>query len=504
MKVVLRHRAFGSYAIDFPINWNIDPFKNKNWRHNLNSLRWLGDEKDLQKIEKCLRGFYNFHYVKKIKNPYHSEIRGDHTSAIRLSVLVSLKARFESEGVQSGIGICKKIIKQELFNLQRPEMYRAGHNHGLMVDLALLEFFKKDRDGLKESIDVEMILDRSADTMNGMWHASGLTKEHSVSYQEHNLPLAVKYFEIISELNLDNRTCVNVDCIIEESKRLLGYSLRENGEYFCLGDSFRKPNERVLNEFLNKGVGGTPYEILKPYSEKLGFYSNSNFFIYRSNVAGKDIHFAVTCCWDSHSHKQNDELSFCLDVDGVAVFDDPGLAPFVSKNEIAEMKSEANHSTVRVLGQRWSQYNENNSMIIGASASNDGFEVKMLLYRLLGLSVLRKIELYQGVLVVKDYIKGNVLFGESVSRLFVLEPQIYISESIGENQPVFLMRNGCAVAEVSCSSSGLGEEKFSEGDKINYASHEKFDVLKANTLQHIGVFDKNNIDVEMRLNVKLL
>ena len=159
---------------------------------------------------------------------------------------------------------------------------------------------------------------------------------------------------------------------------------------------------------------------------------------------------------------------------------------------------------MRVLGQRWSQYNENNSMIIGASASNDGFEVKMLLYRLLGLSVLRKIELYQGVLVVKDYIKGNVLFGESVSRLFVLEPQIYISESIGENQPVFLMRNGCAVAEVSCSSSGLGEEKFSEGDKINYASHEKFDVLKANTLQHIGVFDKNNIDVEMRLNVKLL
>lgn len=279
MKIIIRHSsAFKPYETKLPINWKANPYQNKNWMHHFNSLRWLLAEKNIDLIESILIDFYKFHCVKRNNNPYYSELRGDHTAAIRTGVLVKLMRVFETSKCVSGSGICRRLLHEEVRNLQSHQMYRAGHNHGLMADIALLSLIK-DVPEFRERVDVDKVLDRSAKTVSSMWHSSGLTKEHSVSYQEFNLPITVNYFRLISELELEVQLDLKLDDIINESKRFLGFALKKNGEYFPLGESFRLPNLRILNEVYGSrdGLHSSAEKLLFPYSIQDGVYSTADF-----------------------------------------------------------------------------------------------------------------------------------------------------------------------------------------------------------------------------------
>lgn len=489
MEIVVDHPVFGPYAMAFPIKWTANPFDNKNWLHHFNSLRWLRKEEDLIKVEKSLRSFYNFHCIKNIKNPYYSEIRGDHTAAIRLTALVELKNRFEYSGVISGVGICQKLIKNELVNLQRPEMYRAGHNHALMVDLALLEIFKDRKLKFQHLIDLDMILRRSAQTINDMWHFTGLTKEHSVSYQEYNLPITVKFYKTIEELGLEDKSNVLLENIINETKKFLGYALKENGEYFSLGDTLRKPNANILNKvYKGKNLDRkTPAELLLPYSKQDGTYCNNNFFIFRKLINGRKIHFAATCCWDSQNHKQNDELSFCLDVDGISIFDDPGFTPFLPKQQVMDLKSEKNHSTITIEKNKWcANFSAKRaSKIVKGNDFKDGFEVEMKTERVPDLIFTRNIKLSKDVVIIKDRVSGLIEKDTYINRLFVLGPKVCVNKDLIRNRAVLSM-GAKLLAEVSCESTGVSESFFYIGNDVDYVLVKKDEVVKTNTLMHKG------------------
>ena len=187
---LLNYSKFGNHKISFPIKWDADPFSNRNWRHNFVSLRWLKNHRDEDFRIAVLKDFYDFHIVKRKKNPYYSDLRGDHTMAIRASELLLLAEDFKKTGNVQGLAICEALVKAEILNMSRPAVYRSGHNHGLMLDMALLKCGLAFPD-LHVRVDVAMVIARAMKTLQAMFTDSGYRKEHSVSYLVFNAALAV-------------------------------------------------------------------------------------------------------------------------------------------------------------------------------------------------------------------------------------------------------------------------------------------------------------------------
>ncbi|MDR7119300.1 DUF6270 domain-containing protein [Rheinheimera soli] len=434
IKFTIRH-GLGNAELSFPIMWTINPFNSRPWLHHFMSLRWLNVNESPLFIANVLLSFYRFHCVKKAKNPYYNSMQGDHTASIRLGVFCEIMKKHINHDVKDVINVTNRLILEEIKNLQNNSMYRSGHNHGLMVDLSLLKVLKEFKNYGK-NIDLNFVLHRSGETIDAMWHSSGLTKEHSVSYQEYNIPLAMDYFHFLADLGVKPLSMISLERIIEESKRFLGYSFKKDGEYFPLGNSFRLPNKDILNRVYNPSNESTENisELLYPYSCEEGVYSNSHFFIYRKTINGRLIHLAATCCWDSHNHKQNDELSFCFEIDGVSLFDDPGYTEFMQWDQLELLKSEYVHSTITVTGHSWCPKKDTNqaSKLAGEVTTN-GFIVKMQMSRIDGLLIERTIELEGCTLSVKDSITTHSdIVSSTCKKLnanFVLGPSIEVSES---------------------------------------------------------------------------
>lgn len=458
VRFTIKHNL-GNKVVAFPIDWRADPFKSRSWMHHFSSLRWLNSSYSYLLTLSILTSFYKFHCEKKIKNPYYNEVRGDHTAAVRLGILINIEKEYGAHADSSIKNIVRRLIAQEIKNLQSDKMYRSGHNHGLMVDLSLLNLVLGCPE-YKPRVNLELVLERSAKTLDAMWHASGLTKEHSVSYQEYNLPLTVEYFELLEKLNVEPLASVSLENVVDESRRFLGYALKASGEYFPLGDSFRLPNENILNKVFGQGEVRSARELLMPYSEEEGVYGNKNFFIFRKTVNGRKVHFAATCCWDSHNHKQNDELSFCLEVDGVTIFDDPGYTEFLPWEEILNLKSEGNHSTIKVKDREWSSTVSSNhfSEVAMYDHDNSGFFIEMHASRVAGYKFSRRIELKNNFFHIDDKIYSESETSVRVENEFIFNNQIDVRKDSDSCYIAFC--KGEPVAKLKCLSEieSLGSE----------------------------------------------
>ena len=432
----LKHPIYGTYNLNTPIDWRINPYNNRNWIHHFMSLRWLDNIKFTElDIKEILVGFYNFHVKKKVNNPYYFDVRGDHTSAIRLQQLLEFKKIFEKSNDLSGIGISHRLIIAELENMQQEKMYRKGHNHGLMLDNSLLKCAIESNE-YKKYINVNKICTRAYETLLFMWHNYGLTKEHSVSYQEYNLPISLEALDLINALSPNLSIDITKDSIINETKKFLRFSLRNNGEYLPLGDSFREPNINILNEVLvNSNEYKNASDILFSFSQQEGVYCNKEFFIFRRRFGDKNIHFATTCGWNSHHHKQNDELSFLLEIDDELIFDDPGYSEFIEWEKICFLQSELAHSTITIDEIPWKnkQNPDSTSIIKDYQIIEDGFSVVLQHQRIDNVVVERKFTLNTSLFKIEDKVSffNNDYDGKLLNTSFVLNPEIKVK--INEN-----------------------------------------------------------------------
>ena len=422
----------------------INPYNNKNWCHHLNSLRWVKDLEDLELQKKILTSFYSFHCKRKIQNPYYFSIRGDHTAAIRMNVLIDIKKKFQKNGIIGGVGICKRLINEELCNLLRKDMYRAGHNHGLMVDLSILNLIVQDRE-FEKKIDIDFLLNRSANTLNNMWHISGFTKEHSISYQEFNLSLVISYYEKLKSLRLVSRSKIDQELIKDESKKILGFALRKSGGYFPIGDSFRKPNTKILGEIYGEG-SLPPENTFYPYSCQEGEVVKEGLFIKKwRDRNNNEFHIIATCGWNSFNHKQNDEFSFCLDINGCAFFDDPGYSTACNQTIAQFLKSEKSHSNFSLEKCAWSdkRFSDGNSNIFHVSNLFENFSDTGLVMthgRIEGFFAKRILQIKDGIINIIDMLninKKNIYTIQTlgdvvkITHRFVLAPEVSVNIECG-------------------------------------------------------------------------
>lgn len=468
----VEHPAFPSILLTDPINWAINPYQSTSWQHHFMSLRWISTNFDSDKLFEILKSFYRFHCVRQAKNPYYNQMRGDHAGSIRLRQLISFRDRFLKLENVPATGICDRLIKADIDNLQSSQMYRHGHNHGLMVDILLLQIWKENP-RFRLSIKADVVAARGLETLNKMFDENGITLEHSISYQEHNYPLAIQFLEL--HPNHQSEDVIKRKKKLETTtKRILAWALRDAGEYFAMGDTLRTPSAQIRTK--HPEIVATPRELSLLGTKGNRLYTEDGFFFYKrkfdsTNVQCKNIHFSATCGWNSINHKQDDELSFCLEVDGNIIFDDPGYTVNIQARD-ERLRKSSSHSTVEILN---SPFCDAKQFPIGSSITSwleldDGFTLNMSHQRIAAHLISRQISLQGDTMGIRDSVTPAPAQTLNAAHNFVLHPEINIQI---ENTVVLLYKSNVLMAEIRPSSSS-GEW---QSETIDYIGTDKYKYL---------------------------
>ncbi|KGT46203.1 heparinase II/III family protein [Acinetobacter sp. HR7] len=421
MDFFVSHYAFKNLKVTIPINWNIDPYKNKNWVLHFMSFRWMerfsiGDQLIL------VKDYFDFFYVKKNRDTYIKTLRGDHAAAIRLSFLINLASKQTGENKF----FLRELIQKEILNALDDKMYRAGHNHALMLDNSLLDCYLYDKTLLTLS-NLNLVVSRGVSTAKKLYCDSGITREHSVSYQEYNLPILFEFFKKIKDIDgvLDDAIDY-MNSVSFNSLFILSAMLNSKGEYFAIGDTLRPTKPKII-----KKVFGDE-NALNSFSKNMyGIYCNGGFFVFKKLVGDKLLHFVSTCQWNSYNHKQDDELSFCLEYNGNLIFDDPGYSGFLSLDQQAIIYSRKGHSTFFIEELEWvSKTSSPFGSVIDHSAFDEhGFELSASHQRQLpNNKCTRSFKLFEKNLLVRDtFTNLDSLFEKTATHRFVLNPKIKVN-----------------------------------------------------------------------------
>jgi len=420
--------VYGKYpevTIEIPIDWGMDPFDAQNWRHNLVSLRWT-NELALPDKKKILEDFYNYHYVMRKRNTLINTRAGDHTTSFRLNILRSLlieskKSPAQFEGIAA---LCYKLMMEDVETLLSPEIYRRGHNHGLMADIAVLNAIS-ELNISELTPHLRPVAQRGLATLLDMYTENFITKEHSISYQEYNYPIAIEFVKLCEKLNVETDAHI-AGRLTEATRKILLFFTRKNGEFFPLGDSFRLPNKliRTAHPELN------PDKQLLNKTGSNGFrvFCSDGFFAYIMQTSRSRIHFVATCSWHSAHHKQDDELSFCLELDGDLIFDDSGYTDFCSRSTANTLRESSQHSAIRIKGRAFSPRSSSNgkSKIVHWKEDAHGFNLLASHERIEGIQLQRSFTLARNHLELQDEIKFQK---EEISQQysfhdFVLAPDV--------------------------------------------------------------------------------
>lgn len=332
-EVKLKYRHFGSMRLKIPIDWKADPFESSNWVHNFLSLRWTNDlDRDLARL--VVVDFLNWLEGEEGNIEYISGRYRDHTTAIRVVVLDEFM-RNESDSE-----LARRIdreVERELTELIFSATYKFGHNHGLLIDQAVLEVLSHRplTDAIRDLIG--RVTGRVVKQLDMLYDKDGFSMEHSVSYQEYNLYTLHALRNHIApqaEWSPQAKSAIQkMDRIHTASKRLLGAALRGDGSYIPFGDSFRLPNRLIL-----RTVFGTSCEFQaldKGQRDEFYFLAPvAGFGFMRKSIQDKYWHIGITSSNNLGSHKQWDELGIFVECDGKTIVDDAGYTDALDKLKV--------------------------------------------------------------------------------------------------------------------------------------------------------------------------
>jgi hypothetical protein len=404
-KIALHHEKFGKTELMLPIDWSMNPHNSKNWMHHLNSLRWLGKNHPTEEI---IADFYSYHFENKKRHAYFNTRAGDHTISIRLIQCCNMY-----EHVSAPLrSLLQKIIRHDISSLMKETVYRAGHNHGLMADVALLQATRLS-EFCSKIIDVSAVHERAKKTLTAMFFSCGLTKEHSLSYQLWNLNYAMEFFK---ELSTDNYDGEIVEANFQTfSKEFIDHFLVDSTYQFPIGDSFRKLNLNLYQKIFSA----------KPQVVQ-GAYHNDQFSSARfENQYSQVVHATLVSGYNSHIHKQDDDLSFCLAIDGKIIIDDAGYTDTATAEQYAFLASTSAHSMLTLPGLEFKENQGKDASSVNPVTKNDGtYRLSGIHHRIPNTVVEREVlATSKGISINDSVMSSERLESQIVKRRFVINPE---------------------------------------------------------------------------------
>jgi hypothetical protein len=403
--------------------------------------------------------------MRKRANPMVGSRIGDHTTTLRLENVGAFRAVFLALEDKDAVALCERLMREDMAALLSPEVYRPWHNHGVMADTAILEALETL--GAMGSDDAnlrEFVVRRGMASQAALYDEAGTTREHSVSYQEHNYPVVMRFLRAAAgETSSHQRVKQDFrqDFLAQASREMFSHFTRSNGQFFPVGDSFRLPNRAILEAHPEIDPALVRTEEAGAGPERV--YCKGGFFSYSRDVAAARVHFVATGSWNSGRHKQDDDLSFCLELGGTMIFDDPGYSDS-AKPDVAKLLGSADvHSVVTVQGRPFGDRGRepSGSSLREWSCHAGGFELRGSHSRIPGVIVRRCWTLTGNRLTLTDWIKvsdqdeADKVGSAGGMHGFVLAPAVTFAE-IDAGILILLKCDGRAVGVLRATDDSGG------------------------------------------------
>ncbi len=481
--ITIELTPFPPYSTGFPIPWTADPYGAPLWVHHFMSLRWLrphlaamtaGDNVATTLVRRTLADFSAWHLpvgaatAPERVSAYYLSPDADHTAAIRMQVLADAVVRLRQiPGTEpTAITDLLRLLAVHLHVADGPTLYRPKTNHGLMLAHAVLEtvlLLPELDPGGAYAARAEA---RAFDQVAWLFTDEGVTREHSISYQEYNGGACIDLLATCRRFAREGALADRLTTLLMRSQSLLCYAMTPDGEFHSFGDSFPQPRhahyarlrdvlgglDPALAFRLSRGREGSPPSL------GLLAYPAAGLAILRSAPPGaesnNEVHCVFTACLHSAVHKQDDDLGFTFYAAGRMLVVDPGYSDaFANTPQGKWVRSAAAHSVITCSTKPWREASSDGlagtTRLTGYAATADYLAVRGEHIRIPGTRVVRTLILFgTTLLLVIDVVTSDA--PRTFRQALHMAPGIRVSKSDAR----------CVLLLDSSSGAGLGRATF--------------------------------------------
>jgi len=222
--------------------------------------------------------------------------------------------------------------------------------------------------------------------------------------------------EFFRESSTDNYDEENVDADFQTfSKEFIDHFLVDSIYQFPIGDSFRKLNLNLYQKIFS----AEPKVVL-------GTYHNDQFSSTRfENQYSQMVHATLVSGYNSHIHKQDDDLSFCLAIDGKIIIDDAGYTDTATAEQYAFLASTSAHSMLTLPGLEFKENQGKDASSVNPVTENDGtYRLSGIHHRIPNTVVEREVlATSKGISINDNVMSSEQLESQVVKRRFVINPE---------------------------------------------------------------------------------
>lgn len=334
-----------AHSLTIPIDWQSDPFDDRNWMYQLHAWRMLdpyfnrGEIEDLNYVSEIINDWLNFEKANNSKWLWY-----DMSTGLRaLKISLYLKVCYEKK-IDHKISDLDYLLHEHLRHLSNIEELNSG-NHGLfqLHGLKSLAYILDSED--KHAYDIKEIKEYANEQMGKLIASQlgqyGVHTENSPDYHFFTHKRIIKMVNSPWWTDLDENI-LNLLKLGEQAKPWLVFP---NNKCVPIGDSHTGaainrlpklecwPHIKVDN-YIGARVDG--YAIVRSCESIL--VEDSSFLFFQGS-------------FNSHHHKHGDDLSFILQENGVDILIDSGKYGYQSDKYRKYFLSTRAHNTIEVDGR---------------------------------------------------------------------------------------------------------------------------------------------------------
>ncbi|WP_407850131.1 heparinase II/III family protein [Bordetella petrii] len=326
------------YRLDLPLDWNMDPFSDENWRGQLHMWRMLDflmpafekalDPAPMRHFIDIVRDWHRYHIAEQQASRFAWKDMMVGLRAMKLAYIVSQWQHGLVQVAPSDVVCLDEMVKAHLaFMLDRKNVRFNNHTLSDLVGArALAEVVAPaTADEIERFVDEVFV-----ELLKRQFTEDGVHRENSTGYQK----FALEYLQKLRRSGWFDKYGLNE--VVAKAKRVLPWFVMPDGRVAPIGDT---------------GGAAPSKNAEKPwFSGQNQVFNSSGYVIVRSDGQGEmrdASYFFFAGASHTIAHKQADDLSFIW-YHGEDILCDPGKYGYTNDDNRRYVISRPAHNTVTI------------------------------------------------------------------------------------------------------------------------------------------------------------
>ncbi len=359
-----------AWPIKLPIDWDTDPFDDRNWRFQLHAWRLIDpylrayhrnkDKAELDKAVEIIADWYDFHIDQKQTSGMQWYDMSTGLRAMKLAWLWGEIGDNNTDINENDQAKIKRLMEIHIEKLLDQELLSTG-NHGYF-QLVGLRLLCNNKDFSTSCKNEEEYNDRNIMVLlKNQFTAQGIHRENAPYY--HHFAL-----NTLNKLNVEALYGSQIAETVQQANKLTPWMLHPDKSFARIGDSEGKLN--LKTQISDKPQTINDSEVL------IGDFIDSGYFILRTPMdtpveKATQLFISGTSNLEYDGHKHADELSFELFHKGKLVILDSGKYSYNDNPHRKYVLSAQAHNTLSLENIRVSRRDVEGSGSKLSSYKND-------------------------------------------------------------------------------------------------------------------------------------